>query len=456
MRIHLTLAAALLATTANARGIHWRADPKSHPVTTANANAGIDFPQLQYYGGHVISNVKIYAIFWGGNVDGTTQGSIGPFYQAFATGPMFSWLDEYQTTIQALGGQNGTGQHIGKGSFVKAITITPGHTGTTLQDSDIQAELQSQIAAGHIPAPDANTIYMNHFPPGTSLSIQGASSCKSGGFCAYHSTIDTGGGGRIYYSVIPDFGSGSGCDLGCGTSTQFNNTCSASSHELVEAITDAEVGLATGNGPPLAWYDVQTATSNSSHGEIGDICNGQQLSFAGGDGKTYTQQAEWSNAQGSCIQAYPANNFGLAVSAEQTVTAGSSATFTITTSARSGNPGAIQLSTQDLPAAVNATFSPASVTPGQSAVLTLTTSNSSGSGTFIVVGSAGGTAVNQPATVTVTGGSGGGGGGSCPPSTINIGGICAPASCSQAGATPWVALFFLGAFALSRRRRAQA
>ena len=460
MRIHVPLAAAaaLLAASADARGIHWRQDPKSHPITTATQNAGIDFPQLQYYGGHVISNVKIYAIFWGPNIDATISSKIGPFYQAFATGPMFGWLNEYDTSITPVGGGTGTNQHIGPGSFVKAITITPSHTATTLQDSDIQAEIQAQIAAGHIPAPDANTIYMNHFPHGTTISIQGANSCQSGGFCAYHGTIAAAGGKpEIFYSVIPDFGTGSGCDLGCGSSGLFNNTCSASSHELIEAVTDAEVGLATTNAPPLAWYDTQAATSNSSHGEIGDICNASQSTFVGADGVTYTEQNEWSNAMGACIASYPADNFGLSVSAAQTVNAGTAATYTIATTAKSGNPGAITLSTLDLPSGLTATFSPSSVTAGQTSTMTLATSSSSGSGTFVVVGKAGNTTVNAPATVTVTGGSGGGGGGgACPPGTIDLGGICLPASCSQAGATPWVALLVIGAFAVSRRRRAQA
>ncbi len=87
---------------------------------------------------------------------------------------------------------------------------------------------------------------------------------------------------------------GSGCDTGCGGSSVFNNQTSVASHELIETITDAEVGLASVVGPPLAWYD-------SANGEIGDICNGQQGSIVGGDGRTYTVQKEWSNGSNACI-----------------------------------------------------------------------------------------------------------------------------------------------------------
>jgi len=82
--------------------------------------------------------------------------------------------------------------------------------------------------------------------------------------------------------------------LGCGGNTWFNNQTSVASHELIETITDAEVGLATVVGKPLAWYD-------SANGEIGDICNASQGSFTGADGKTYTVQTEWSNQKNACI-----------------------------------------------------------------------------------------------------------------------------------------------------------
>jgi hypothetical protein len=96
----------------------------------------------------------------------------------------------------------------------------------------------------------------------------------------------------LYYGVIPD--QGGNCQGGCGTSSSmFDNLCSVSSHELIEAVTDPAVGLAGDIGYPLAWYD-------SDNGEIGDICNAEQGSIRGSDGKTYTIQREWSNAAGKC------------------------------------------------------------------------------------------------------------------------------------------------------------
>ena len=136
-----------------------------------------------------------------------------------------------------------------------------------------------------MPAPTADTLYMVHFPPGVSIDLDGSGSCVV--FCAYHNTF-VHNGVNVYYGVMPD--QGGSCAGGCGTDPSlFNNLTSVSSHELIEAVTDAAVGLATTVGPPLAWYD-------QTNGEIGDICNAQQGSIAG-----YTVQAEWSNKASACI-----------------------------------------------------------------------------------------------------------------------------------------------------------
>ena len=237
---------------------------------------------LNYYGGHVIPNVKVVSVFWGPNVNSTTTSQIGGFFSSVTNSPYFDWLSEYDTTISG-----GTNQHIGRGNYYGAVTIAPSTSSTSIDDSQIQSEINSQISAGHLPAPDANTLYMTYFPHGTTITQGGSQSCVQ--FCAYHGTF-TRSGSSVYYGVIPDLYAGSGCDTGCGSSTNlFNNVTSVTSHEMIEAVTDAEIGLATQIGPPIAWYD-------TNQGEIGDICNGEQGTVAG-----YTVQKEWDNATSSCI-----------------------------------------------------------------------------------------------------------------------------------------------------------
>ena len=137
-------------------------------------------------------------------------------------------------------------QNISKGSFVGQYTITPSSraNGITIKDTSIQTELSAQIAAGRLPAPQVDsqsnpvTYYAVFFPPGKKISAYGATSCESGGFCAYHSTVAASGTiNEYYYGVHPDMQAGSGCDRGCGAGTVFQNYCSVASHELTEMIT---------------------------------------------------------------------------------------------------------------------------------------------------------------------------------------------------------------------------
>src|SRR6185312_4993014 len=277
-------------------GVPWR-DPN-----TAMGPVGFAAPagaHLSYFGGPIITNTQVIQVLYGsgsynGQVAGTSTPSMGNFFGDIlgANSGLTSFLQQYNTNISG-----GTNQIFGNGTFSGLFQIVPaaGNTGSTITDAQIQSELLSQITAGHLPAPqlDAgghpNTIYMIYFPPGKTISQGGSNSCQAGGFCAYHgttsSTLNTK---HVLYGVLPDMQAGSGCSTGCGTSTVFGNYTSVTSHELTEAMTDAQVGIATVIGPPLAWYD-------STNGEIGDICNGQQGSYTA-NGTTYTIQLEFSNS----------------------------------------------------------------------------------------------------------------------------------------------------------------
>jgi hypothetical protein len=137
---------------------------------------------------------------------------------------------------------------------------------------------------------------MIHFPLGIHINLGGAGSCST--FCAYHSTLSKTGK-SVFYAVLPYLGRGSGCETGCGNAAHLlGNHTSVASHELIEAVTDGEIGLVTGTiGRPAAWYD-------TVQGEIGDICNAQQGVLSGTvspTGDPYVVQKEWSNSAKACI-----------------------------------------------------------------------------------------------------------------------------------------------------------
>jgi hypothetical protein len=228
---------------------------------------------MVYRGGPVISNVKIFTVFWNASV--SNQSALDSFYGTLANSAYVDQLSEYSTSTQT----------IGRGKFIGTYVDTGAPSTSQLSDSDVQKELARLVDANAVPAPDGNTLYMIHFPAGVSISMDGATSCQQ--FCAYHASV-THGSGTIYYGVMPDF---SGACSSCGgESTSFNGTTVVASHEVAEAITDPNIGVAnaTNDEHQLGWYDDQ-------NDEIGDVCEGQSVTFAG-----YRVTEVWSNKQNAC------------------------------------------------------------------------------------------------------------------------------------------------------------
>jgi hypothetical protein len=360
---------------------------------------------LTYYGGHVISDVKVIQVLYGSGpyepeVVSTAAPSIASFYTGVTNSSYFDWLSEYNTDITPSGGGSGTNQFIGRGTFGGQVQITPSsaNNGSTIDDTQIQAELKAQVSANNLPRPDANTLYAVYFPDGKVITQGGSTSGVD--FCAYHGTVAASNSlPELYYSILPGFGSAGFNGGGCGSGTEFQNVTSVSSHEMVEAATDAEVGLATIIGRPLAWYD-------NTNGEIGDICNGQQQAIVGGDGRTYTVQQQWSNAQQGCVVSGPTvNDFSLSASpASVSVSQGGGGTSTISTAVATGSTESLSLSVSGLPAGATASFSPASVSTGSSSTLTISTLSSTpvGSGTLTVTAAGASHTHTTLITLTVT------------------------------------------------------
>ncbi len=260
--------------------------PYAMPMTAFQPSNGSHLPAapgdlLEYHGGAVISNVKVYQVNWGPNVWSQVVSGAPNFFSFITNSAYLDWLSSQYDTIGRLGeGNNQTSaQHIGRGSFGKSITITPQvATGNPVTNDQIAQELALQLQAGNLPAPDidgngyVNALYFFMFPPGITIYLEGAYSCQS--FGGYHFTIQYQGK-AVPYAVMPD----------CGQN-DWNLAQVVMSHETVEAITDATVGL---NQP--AW------NSDQYNGqEIGDLCN-----LMAGQIGSYVVQLEYSNHDMACV-----------------------------------------------------------------------------------------------------------------------------------------------------------
>jgi hypothetical protein len=386
-------------------GVPWRDPNGPGAVVGFAAPAGA---HLTYFGGPIISNVQVIQVLYGSGsynsqIAGSTSPTMGNFFGDItgANSGLMTLLQQYNTNISG-----GTGQVFGNGTFAGLFQIVPSaaNNGSTITDTQIQSELLAQINAGHLPGPtndalgNPNTIYMIYFPPGKTISQGGSNSCQAGGFCAYHgttsSTLNTK---HVLYGVLPDMQAGSGCSTGCGTSTVFGNYTSVTSHELVEALTDADVGIATTFAAPLAWYD-------QTNGEIGDICNGQQGSYVA-NGTTYTIQLEFSNSANNCVLP-PAGggttpNFTLSASPTSlTVQQGTSGHSTITVTPSGGFTGSVTLSNSALPGGVTATISPNPTTSTSTITFTATSTATTGTSTITITGTSG--TLTHTTTISLT------------------------------------------------------
>lgn len=240
-----------------------------HPAASATAAAAAACTGVVYEGGPLLTHVDVHPVFWNSAV--RLQSNLNAFYSAVVGSSLFAVLSQYM---------------IGLGTAHAGIVDSRSTANVT--DAAVQTELNRLITAGLLPAPTANTYYPVHFPSGMTITApDGSKSCVV--FCAYHGTF-VRSGVNVNYGIFPDLGS-AGCAGGCGASTFTNNTDAVASNELVEAVTDPAVGLATScSAPPLGWIDPTTCQ------EIGDLCNGQQGMISG-----FTVEKVWSNQACACV-----------------------------------------------------------------------------------------------------------------------------------------------------------
>jgi hypothetical protein len=357
---------------------------------------------MLYYGGKVIPNAKVYVVNWTSAV--VLAGDLAGFYDTVLNSNYLDWLNEYNTTINTTApsppstvplNSPGTNQLIGRGVYANTFTIRPSSANaggtvkcsttvttnccppvvpevpsdfTCLTDGQIEAELNAQIIAGALPAPDENSLYMAYFPPKYLISNGTAYSCRNGGFCGYHSTFKDATR-EFYYGVLPDHGPDSGgCDLGCGNGgLAWQSLTANSGHELAEAITDPEVGL--NQDATTSWYDPGD-NDKRQNGEVGDMCVRYNAVVG-----VYTVQSIYSNFASLCVPSrVAASDFSVSLASNKKVLAGGGSVTVPVTTAPTGTDGAavgLTLSISGLPAHVTGSFDNPSLTSGNGALLTL-------------------------------------------------------------------------------------
>ncbi|HEX6547967.1 MAG TPA: hypothetical protein VF134_04425 [Candidatus Dormibacteraeota bacterium] len=286
-------------------------------------------------------------------------------------------------------------------------------------------------AAGHFgntsSASNRNTQYVIVSPTGTHPD---GFNTPGGNWCAWHddtadSTLSGGAASSPYGTLaftnlpyITDMGASCGQNfVNAGSAGTLDGVTIVGGHEYAETITD--------QFPAGGWTD---STGNENGDKCAWISSGQgasqNITLSTG---TFAVQSTWANdfnsGAGGCEVSHPivgntapSNDFSISISpSSATVTAGSSATYTVSTAVTSGSATSVSLSASGLPSGASASFSPNPVSSGGSSTLTVSTGSSTpaGTSTITVTGSANSGSTTHTATtsLTVNASTGGGGGG---------------------------------------------
>ncbi len=214
----------------------------------------------------LLTNPKVYIAYWGNYWTQTTGSPSGHTEktQYDATWSLLASSIPLYTRLHEYG--------IGQGQWLGSTTTPTGLPASgSISESQVTGELQSEINAHIVPAPDANTVYIAMLPPGLTDSDD-----TTNGWIAHHQFF-TSGSTNVAYAVI-EYGS------------DHPTTNAIISHELSEAATDPE--------PFTGWDD-------TSNGEIGDFCQGSGH-FRGMLGQTV--QMIWSQRDCACIDRFDPSN----------------------------------------------------------------------------------------------------------------------------------------------------
>jgi|GEM_PF-5849339 len=324
------------------------------PFVDRAVNAAVPNKML-YFGGRVISNAKVYAVWWGtgANLNPvlTRQTSgIADFFKGILNSSYMDGLNEYNTDLVAQAGAHkgspGTNQFIGRGNFAGTLALTKIPSGN-VTDEQVQAVIENAIVDGTLPEPDDNTLLAIFFPRSVSITIDGSRSCS--GFGAYHfATPQTKH--HVAYAIMPD----------CGTG--FGGYTNVTSHELIEAVTDAIPTPGSNPDYPQAW-------NKADGNEVSDLCQSTSASVDTPLGK-FRAQGLWFDSVAKCKVTNTARrDFAVASSLNDiAIGAGASAEATFTTSTTADTPQPLELRVV-APAGVTATISPSRVMSGESATV---------------------------------------------------------------------------------------
>jgi hypothetical protein len=292
-------------------------------------------PQLLVQGGTVLTAPQVVTVTFPSDPNAAELGLFGE------TVTNNSWWNTIRTGFCAT-----TATCVGDGpaGISVPLTSTPASSYADASDptssSQLRIYLNGLIAAGALPAPTSQTIYVLYFPSTTTISLDGSVVCKD--LSAYHD-YGTYGGMNYAYAVAPE----------CAGSPIADSIFWAS-HEIVEATTDPFPYMTSGYWLNLMDPNILPWLNSVGGGEAADLCYdpwqiGQDQAKENG----FTVERIWNNQKAvtghnPCVPESTAPYFNAAPDKWLlTAAVGSSASFTATVFSDSPLEGGWSLSGYD-------------------------------------------------------------------------------------------------------------
>jgi hypothetical protein len=248
----------------------------------------LDHINVRYHGGALLEHARVHTLFWGRAWETEAKGQelreyLNSFFRdLFADRRFMANLAQYSVP----------GHRIENGELGETATDAGGPA-ARVTDARIQAEIRQEIAAGHLPPPEENSLYFVFTPPGVVVD-DGTGADSENDFGGYHDYSWGGPDGDFAYAVIPY---SDDHEIAPGNPHLLTDVAS---HELAEAVTDPQPRQVT-----LSWYD-------DNNGEIGDIPDYLYYKhrigrhdlwdvLEGTNGRRYLVQKEWSVKDGAPV-----------------------------------------------------------------------------------------------------------------------------------------------------------
>ena len=276
-------------------------------------------PKVPYLGGGLLKSPQLITVTF-------PNDPYAKDFQSFAAqlGPSEYWATVTKGLCETSGTANCIGPAVDAGHV--ELKTAPAKSYTDSTDPKIASSLQDFIKAnldsGALPPPPQDALYIFYFPKSTKITLD------SGGGQTDKSCYDFGGyhhfttwqGKNVAYAIVPE------CNGGMGMDTLTSCTV-ASSHEIVEAVTDPYTTVSqtgyVGGYMMTPVVPVQASWYITMHGgELGDLCLDL---FGHGDDQwnvgPYTVQRSWTNVAAQAghdpCQPAPAGEVYFAVSPDK-------------------------------------------------------------------------------------------------------------------------------------------